>query len=124
MTVVTVRSLSPPREVRGHVGRLIFRNILGTSVVSPSPYHKEERVRSPAEAATTTSFALAVQRARCVSPEMAARYAERAKQENKTQFSIRTRDAMRPPKISLVYLLGYTRKPGEEILITAHDDSR
>src|SRR5437870_901597 len=92
--------------VRGEVDGWIFRRFFGRHVVSPKP-DRRKRVRTGAEAATVTRFQRAAQAARRAPPEMIARYDERARAENKSKFSIRTRDYMVPPWFTAVYVAGY-----------------
>jgi hypothetical protein len=117
-----VKYNSALKGIRGKVDRWVFRRICGADVVSPVPI-KNHRERKGEELANINRFAEAARSAKFASPEMVARYNARALQEpNMSAYSIRTRDYRTPPKIKLVYLLGYAGRPGDEILVHAWDD--
>lgn len=108
-------------DIRGSLDGWTFRRMFGHSRVSPKP-DSLPRARGAAEAATNDRFRKAVQAARSAPPEMVVRYDERARKENKSRFSIRTRDYMVPPKITVVCLNCYAGRPGEPIFVIARDD--
>lgn len=116
-----VQSNSALRKLRGAVDGWVYRQMFGQTVVSPRP-RKRGRIREGAERATNDRFRQAAQWASRATPEMIERYNERAARENKTRFSIRTRDYMVPPHIPAVYLGGYSGQPGEAIFVIARDD--
>ena len=108
--------------IHGSVGRLVFRKFYGKTVVSFNAHERHERKPTLAEEPQIDRFRHATLRAKDASPEMCARYRERAKLLNKPAYAVRTADYMHPPVIESVILAGYTGRPGEVILVRAKDD--
>ena len=117
-----IRFSSGIKEVRGTIGRVVCRQVHGKSVISPKPEPRRHRKRSVAEAETNSRFAHAARCARFASPEMIARYNERARSENTTRFSVRVRDYMCPPSVPAVFTGCYTGRSGDAIFAIARDD--
>lgn len=109
-------------SIHGRSGNLIYRHVYGSTRVGPRHNHRKNRERGAAEAATNDRFSRAVARAKAASPEMCARYLERARQLKKPAFGIRVADYLTPPTIESLNLAGYSGCPGEPILVRATDD--
>lgn len=109
------------KAIRGRIGGLVCRQWQGGTYVTVRPT-SGRRVRGAAEAATNDRFKEAVAAARHAPPEMIARYDERARQEGRSRFSIRTRDYLVPPRISAVFAGCYAGRVGDPVLVIARDD--
>jgi hypothetical protein len=110
-------------QVHGKIGNLVFKQVLGETVLSRSP-DRSGLVATDAQNATRVRFRQATLYGKMVmaDPTTKAIYEEAATAKGQPLFSLTIADFFNAPSIDEVDLSGYAGKVGDEIVIRAHDD--